>query len=505
MAVEILPKDEHNERLVDNVHPAEWENPEPSNPYNLVVVGAGTAGLVSAAGAAGLGARVALIERHLMGGDCLNFGCVPSKALIRSATAVADIRGSARFGARVNGEVTVDFAEAMQWMRRQRAAISSNDSAHRFRGLGVDVFLGSARFTGPRTVEVDGCELRFAKAVVATGGRAVAPPIPGLADAGYLTNETVFELTARPERIAVIGAGPIGCELSQSFARMGSRVWLLEMADRVLGKDDADASAIVQEALTRDGVETVLGASIEGVGRAGDTTTLTYTSGGERSEIEVDAVLVSAGRRPNVEDMGLEAAGVDFDARKGVIVDDRLRTSNPRIFAAGDVASRYQFTHAADFLARIVLANALFPGRQKASALTIPWATYTDPQVAHVGLTPEAAAQQGVDIETFSHPLEDTDRAIVDGETDGFVKIHVHRGSDRIAGATIVARHAGDMIGEVTMAMVHGIGLGGIAKVIHPYPTQAEAIRRVGDAYNRTRLTPGVKKLMGWWLGWTRG
>jgi len=500
----VEPWDRHNQALVHNVHPAEWTDPEPADRYHLVVIGAGTAGLVTAIGAAGLGARVALVERHLMGGDCLNVGCVPSKALLRAARAAADVRAAGAFGVVVPPGSRVDFGAVMERMRRLRAQISPNDSAWRCRDLGVDVFLGEGRFTGPGTVTVGGARLRFRKAVVATGARAAAPLIPGLAEAGFLTNETVFALTALPRRLAVIGAGPIGCELAQAFARFGSDVTLLEAAPRILVREDHDAAALLARALQRDGVRLVLEAAIERVERQGEERVLRYTRDGAREEARVDAVLLGAGRAANVEGLGLETVGVAADPRDGVRVDDRLRTTNRRIFAAGDVCSRYQFTHHADFQARLVIQNALFLGRARASALTLPWCTYTDPEIAHVGLGEREAVERGVRIRTFEQALEDVDRAVLDGETEGFVKIHVREGRDAIVGATIVARHAGEMLSELTLAMGQGIGLGRIARTIHPYPTQADAIRRLGDAYNRTRLTPRVRGLLAAWLRWTR-
>jgi pyruvate/2-oxoglutarate dehydrogenase complex dihydrolipoamide dehydrogenase (E3) component len=273
----------------------------------------------------------------------------------------------------------------------------------------------------------------------------------------------------------------------------------------LLNKEDADAAEIVQTAMLRDGVHPVLNARLQAVETCGSEKILHYTDrDGKPGETTVDAILVAAGRAPNVEGLGLEAAGVAFDGRTGVQLNDRLQTTNPRIFAAGDVGSRYQFTHAADFLARTVIANALFAGRQKASALTVPWCTYTEPQIAHVGVTEAQAAQDGVALDTFTQPLDDVDRAILDGETEGFAKVHVKKGSDKILGATIVARNAGDMIGVYTTAITHGLGLGALAKVIQPYPTQAEAVRKTGDLYNRTRLTPWVAQLMRVWLRWRR-
>lgn len=504
MAVQVLPMDEYNGRLVANVHPSEWVRPEPPARYNLVVIGAGTAGLVTAAGAAGLGARVALVERELLGGDCLNVGCVPSKALIRAARAAAQVRDAAPFGIRVPPGVGIDFAGVMERMRRLRAGISAHDSAARFRSLGVDVYLGQGSFAGPNTVEVAGQGLRFRRAVIATGARADRPAIPGLAEAGFLTNETVFSLTELPPRLAVIGAGPIGCELSQAFARFGSRVHLLGNHPQILPREDPAAAEQVARALRRDGVELTLSGQISRVEKRGQEKVIHVACGEGQREIVVDALLVGAGRIPNVEGLGLDAAGVRYDRKDGVWVTDRLQTTNPSIFAAGDICSRFKFTHAADAMARIVIQNALFKGRARASALTIPWCTYTDPEVAHVGLYEHEANERGVAFRTFTQELHDVDRALLDGEDEGYVKVIVDARVDRILGATIVAAHAGEMISELTLAMVGRLGLRTIANTIHPYPTQAEAIKKLGDAYNRTRLTPTVKWLFEKWLSWTR-
>jgi pyruvate/2-oxoglutarate dehydrogenase complex dihydrolipoamide dehydrogenase (E3) component len=505
--VRLEPWDEYNQALVANVHPPGWTNPQPAGRYNLVVIGAGTAGLVTAAGSAGLGARVAIIERDLMGGDCLNVGCVPSKALIRAARAVVDVRNAGALGVGVPGEPTVDFGAVMRRMRRLRAGLSPIDSAARFKGLSVDVYLGEGAFTARDTITVDGRTLQFKKAVIATGARAVAPPIPGLREAGYLTNETVFSLTALPPRLAVIGGGPIGCELAQAFARFGARVYVVEMGAHLLGREDADAARLVRAALERDGVRLALDTSVDKVERGPGGKVLQLSaiaaSGGSQA-LEVDEILVAVGRAPNVEGLGLEAAGVTYDKTAGVMVDDRLRTTNPRVYAAGDICTPLKFTHHSDFHARLVIQNALFLGRAKASALVVPRCTYTDPEVAHVGATAEEAQARGQRVRTFVQELAEVDRARLDEETEGFVRVHVAEGSDRIVGATIVARHAGEMLPELTMAITQGVGLGKIARIIHTYPTQAEGIRKLGDAYNRTRLTPIVKRLFDAWLRWTR-
>jgi len=503
-SVLVTPVDAHNARLVSNLHPPDWQNPAPAPRYNLVVIGAGTAGLVTAAGAAGLGAKVALVEKHLLGGDCLNVGCVPSKAVIRCSRAVFDAKEAGQFGVRLGAPPEVDFAAVMERMRKLRADISPHDSAQRFAKLGVDVFLGEARFAGPDTVEVAGQTLRFKRAVIATGARATQPPIPGLAEAGYLTNETVFSLTECPARLAVIGGGPIGCELAQAFQRLGSQVSVLHKNAHLLDREDMDAAAIVQSAFIREGVAVRLNARITRVERNGGEKRVCFEVEGKEETIAVDEILAGAGRAPNVEGLNLETVGVQYDPRKGVLVNDCLQTTNPRIYAAGDICLAWKFTHAADFAARIVIQNALFLGRKKASALTMPWATYTDPEIAHVGLYERDARERGLEVDTYVREFKDVDRAVLDGEEDGFVKIHVKKGRDEILGATIVARHAGEMISEISVAMAARLGLGKLASVIHPYPTQAEAIRQCGDAYNRTRLTPAVKKWMGRWLAWQR-
>jgi pyruvate/2-oxoglutarate dehydrogenase complex dihydrolipoamide dehydrogenase (E3) component len=501
----ILPRDENNEQLVRNVRPLGWKNPEPASRYNLVVIGAGTAGLVAAAGAAGLGARVALIERQLLGGDCLNVGCVPSKGIIRAGRAAADARTAEQFGVNIGKGVSIDFGKAMERMRRIRAAISAHDSAERFRKeLGVDVFFGSGKFTGPDGIEIEGARLRFRKAAICTGARAAAPSIPGIEEAGYLTNENVFQLTGLPRRLAVIGGGPIGCELAQTFARLGSQVTLLHSHGHILPREDEDAAAIVQRSLIRDGVRLLLDVKIARAARRGADKIVALERNGKKEELAADEILTGIGRAPNVEGLDLEKAGIVYDTREGVKVNERLQTSNPDVYAAGDICFPYKFTHTADAMARIVIANALFWGRQKTSSLVIPWCTYADPEVAHVGMYEKEARERDIDVLTLTVPLSDVDRARLDGETEGFARVHLKKGSDKILGATIVARHAGEMISELSLAMTAGLGLSAIGKTIHPYPTQAEAIRKLADAYNRTRLTPFIKRVLTAWLKWQR-
>lgn len=442
-----------------------------SSKYHLVVIGAGTGGLVTSAIAAGLGARVALIERDQMGGDCLNVGCVPSKSLIHAT----------RTG--------VGFSDAMRRMREVRAELAVNDSAERFTSLGVDVYHGTGRFTSRDEIQVGDTKLRFARAVIATGARAAIPPIAGLAEAGYLTNETVFDLAEQPDRLVIVGAGPIGCELGQVFARFGTRVTIVDLAPRVLMRDDPDAAAIVQASMQRDGVRFVFGVTPV---RAERGSLFVAPIGAERAgevRIETDAILIAAGRAPNVEGFGLDVAGVAHDATKGVSVDDRLRTTNPKIYAVGDVCSALKFTHNSDWQARLVVPNALFfgIGGGKVSRAVIPWCTYTQPELAHVGET------RGMGVETITVPMSNVDRAVIDGVTEGFARVHLRRGTDRIVGATLVSEHAGESISEITLAMTNRIGLGGIGKTIHPYPTQAEVFRKAADAWRRQRLTPSAK------------
>jgi pyruvate/2-oxoglutarate dehydrogenase complex dihydrolipoamide dehydrogenase (E3) component len=498
----VSPLDEHNRTLLSNVHPEDWKNPEPGGRYNLVVIGAGSAGLITAAIAAGLGARVALIERHLLGGDCLNVGCVPSKGLIRASRMVTEARRAAEFGLPAPTVDQIDFGKAMERMRRVRAQISHEDAARRYRDeLGVEVFLGDARFSGSDTVEVDGRTLRFKKAVIASGARAIAPPIEGLEETGYLTNETVFSLTERPRRFGVIGSGPIGSELSQAFRRLGSQVVVFDAADHILPREDADAAEIVQQRFEEEGIRLVLGCDVQKVERRGNEKLVRASCAERRSEEHVfDELLVAVGRAPNVEGLDLETVGVEYDDRRGVHVNDYLQTSNPRIYAAGDICMNWKFTHAADAAARIVVQNALFFRSKRLSSLIMPWATYTDPEVAHVGLYPREALERGIEIDSFKTPLEQVNRAVTDGETEGFVKVHVKKGTDKIVGATIVASHASEMISEITLAIVTGAGLGTLLNVIHPYPTQAEGIKRVAGAYTRTRATPFLKKALEHWM-----
>lgn len=508
----ILPNDEHNRALVSNVHPSNWVNPEPAGRYNIVVIGAGTAGLITAVIAASLGAKVALIEKHLMGGDCLNVGCVPSKGIIRAARAWASLRDAAEFGLHIPPGVKYDFGSVMARMRKLRARISDNDSVHRYTKLGVDVYIGSGRFTGVDTIQVEGPAgnrtLTFAKAAVCTGARASAPSMPGLKEAGYLTNETVFSLTEMPQRIGVIGAGPIGCELAQSFARFGSQVTLIEAFHGILPREDRDAAEIVEQQMLRDGVKLLCCGNDLKVSRTESGKRLAVDSHGQQYDVTVDEILVGAGRTPNVEGIGLETVGIEYDAH-GIKVNERLQTTNPRVFAAGDVCSRYKFTHAADAMAQIVIQNALFPhpfgfGYASVESLIMPWCTFTEPEIAHVGMYEKDATAKGIEVETYTYKLDEVDRAILDGEDQGFARIHIQKGSDKIVGATIVAAHAGDMISEFSVVMKAGAGAKTIAGTIHPYPTQAEVNKKVVNLWRKAHFTPRTKNLLIKLFAWMR-
>ncbi len=492
------PLDSYNQTLIDAVRPKDWVNPTPQAEYDLVVIGAGTAGLVVAAGSAGLGIglKIALIEKQYMGGDCLNFGCVPSKALIRSARAAAEMRDAARLGV-IAQSMSIDFAAVMERIRKVRSDISENDSAQRFKNLGIDVFFGEASFIDRQTIRVADTDLKFKKATIATGARAVYPDIPGLKEAGFLTNESVFNLTECPKRLLVLGGGPIGCELAQAFQRLGSQVTIFHKNSQILNKEDPDAAEIVRSQLNQDGVRVWVNTDLLEVTVTPEGKKILFETPDGLNTIMVDQILIGAGRQPNIEGLNLDAIGITTDPRHGILVNDYLQTAQPHIFAAGDVCMDWKFTHAADFAARIVIKNALFSpfglGKSKLNNLIMPWVTYTSPEVAHVGLY---ESQATVPTTVITIPMNTVDRAITDDETNGFVKILLRAGTDEILGATIVSSHAGEMISEVTTAIVNKIGLAKLASVIHPYPTQADAIRKAADAYRKTLLSDRTRSLL---------
>jgi pyruvate/2-oxoglutarate dehydrogenase complex dihydrolipoamide dehydrogenase (E3) component len=488
-----LPQDAYERERMENARPAPWRNPKPSGRYDLVVIGGGPAGLVAARAAAAMGAKVALVERGLLGGGCVNVGCIPSKAIIRTSRLYAEMRNAEHYGAQVPADIRVDFPAVMKRMRRITARVSRFDSAQRLSSAGVDVFLGEAHFTASDALSADGTKLRFRKALVATGARPDTPSIAGLAEAGYLTNENIFDLTELPRRLLVIGGGPLGCELAQAFCRFGARTTIAQSLPLFLPKEERDAAQLLSDAFARDGIDVRLNTEAVKVRMEGGRKVVDLISDDYQSTVTVDAILTGTGRLPNVERLNVDAAGIDCDATTGIRIDDFLQTSNPRIYAAGDACLEHKFTHTADASARIAVHNALALGHRRLSALTIPWCTYTDPEIAHVGLYVREARDRDIPVRTFTIPMHDVHRAIADGEETGFVKIHVKERTDRILGATIVARHAGEMINEITLAMVARIGLKTLARVIHAYPTQAEAIKKAADAYVGSLRRPTIK------------
>jgi pyruvate/2-oxoglutarate dehydrogenase complex dihydrolipoamide dehydrogenase (E3) component len=466
--------------------------------YNVVVIGAGTAGLVTAAGTAGLGGRVALVEAHKMGGDCLNFGCVPSKGLIASAKLIQHIRDGENLGLR-EMVPEFDFQDVFASMRKRRAIIEPNDSAERFEGLGVDVFLGRARFVSPHEVEVDGARLHARNFVIATGTKATVPDISGLSGIKYYTNETIFdELPAAPASLLVVGGGPIGCELSQVMNRLGVEVILVQQSPRLLPRDDAEAAEIVQRHLHEEGVRILAGSRVIKLENKSGKTAATIESPRGVETVLVEAVLLAAGRTPNTEGLNLEAAGVRY-GEKGVDVDASLTTSQSHIFACGDIAGPHRFTHAADYQARIVVRNILIPWiKAKADYTWIPWVTYTEPELAHTGLNAEQARKRGIPHDVHRFEWSDNDRAVTDGDTTGFIKVVTAAGKDRILGATVVGSQAGNVLHELLIAGKYGIGLAQLSSTIHAYPTLSQGVQRVGDLYQKKRLTPTVAKIFTW-------
>ncbi|MEP7184715.1 MAG: mercuric reductase [Rhodanobacter sp.] len=495
-----VPEDDYQAHRLSNLHPEGWVNPPTDKPFDLVVIGAGPAGLAAAELANELGARVALVERHLIGGTCFNTGCVPSKTLIRTAQVYADMRNAARYGAKAPEHVEVDFAAAMDRVRRVRSHLSGVGSVRELTARGIDVFFGTVHFSGPDSLTVNQQPLRFSKALITTGARAHIPDVPGLKEAGFLTNASVFNLTTLPPRLLVIGGGSLGCELAQAFRRLGSRVTIVQDMPLFLEREERDAAQILSDAFARDGIEVRLNTHAVEVRLTNGEKQVDLISDDYHSTVTVDAILTGVGRRPNVQGLALESAGVRYDEVTGIVVDDQLRTSNPRIYAAGDVCLVQQYTDIASASARIAVRNALLKGRERLSKLIVPWCTYTDPEIAHVGMYVREANRRGIPVKTFTVPMHEIDRAVTDGEQDGFVKIHIRDASDTILGATIVATRAGDMINEITLAMVAGIGLRTLSKVIHAYPTRAEAIREAANAYNQTRITSRVRARIRRWL-----
>jgi pyruvate/2-oxoglutarate dehydrogenase complex dihydrolipoamide dehydrogenase (E3) component/uncharacterized membrane protein YdjX (TVP38/TMEM64 family) len=489
---------------------AKWKRPARYE-RNVVVIGAGSAGLVTAYIAAAVKAKVTLVERHRMGGDCLNTGCVPSKALIRSAKFLSHVKRAPEFGIRSAG-ADFDFADVMERVRSVVKAIEPHDSVERYTGLGVEVVEGTARIVDPWTVEVakaDGTKsaLTTRNIVVAAGARPFVPPIPGLAEASPLTSDNVWELRTLPQRLVVLGGGPIGCELAQAFARLGSRVTQVEMLPRLMIREDPEVSAMVAKRFEADGVEVLTGHKAKEV-RAGDggKELVVEGEGGQR-RIPFDEILVAVGRVANTEGYGLEELGIAVTKQRTVEVNEFLETGYPNIFACGDVAGPYQFTHTAAHMAWYASVNALFGRfrRFRVDWSVVPWATFTEPEVARVGLNETEARERGIVHQVVTYGIDDLDRAIADGEAHGLVKVIVKPGTDRILGATVVGEHAGDLIAEFVMAMRHGIGLNKVLGTIHVYPTLAEANKYAAGAWKRSTVTRGQMDFLAAFHAWTRG
>lgn len=486
-AVSAATNEFEGENPARHIRPPEWRNPRPANLYNLVVLGGGYGGMLTALEAARAGAKVALVERDRLGGVCLNTGCISSKTLIRTSRIYAEMRNAGNYGATAPGDIRPDFGLAMDRVRRVHARVSRRRSAEELTSKGIDVFFGEGRFAGPRAVTVAGDTLRFKRALIATGARPKLPAIPGLTEAGYLTNENVFELTEFPRSLLVIGGGPFGCELAQAFCRLGSQVSIVQDEPLFLSQEERDAAQILSDSLARDGVDIHLNTQITEVRASEGRKIAELVSDDYRSSVTVDTILVGAGRAPNVQRINLESAGVKYDTVSGIGINDFLQTSNRRIYAAGDVCLEHKFAHIEGASAHIVTQNALFFGRRRLSAQIVPWCTYTDPEIAHVGMYVTEARERNIPVKTITVPMHEVDRAVADAEEEGFVKIHVKEGTDKILGATVVATHAGEMISDIALAMSAGIGLRGLSRASHPYPTQAAAIKMAALTWTRSR------------------
>jgi pyruvate/2-oxoglutarate dehydrogenase complex dihydrolipoamide dehydrogenase (E3) component len=476
---------DNEDLLLRRVRPQDWTNPEPKGVYDLVIVGAGPAGLEAAEWAARRGFSVALIERHRLGGNSLNAGSVPSKAIIRSALAYDLMRETDGFGVPIPREPVLDFAAVMARMRGIRTRIAEYHSVEQLAALGVHILFGAARFASANTILVNDIGLTFRKALVATGARPRIPDIPGLDGMEYRTSSTIFDMTALPKRLVVIGGGPLGCELAQAFCRLGSHVTIVQKSAKFLPREGRDAAEILSWAMARDGMDIRLNTTVAGARREGDAKVLDTLNYDMKGEIAADEILVCAGRVPNVEMLDLAVAGVAFDTDCGITVDDFLRTGNPDIYAAGDVCLPLKFTNAAQSSARVAVQNALTQGRRRHDSSLIPWCTYCDPEIAHIGLHVWEARRQSIPIRSFTVMMTDVDRAITDGQEAGFVKIHVAEGSDKILGATIVASRASELINEMAVIMSTGIGMTALAEVVHTYPAQSGAIMLAAQAYQR--------------------
>jgi len=473
--------------------------------YNLVVIGAGAAGLVASYVAATVRAKVALIEKHKMGGDCLNTGCVPSKALIKSAKILSYVKRAEEFGFE-SGTIQFDFAKVMERVHRVIAKIEPHDSVERYSQMGVECIFGEARITSPYTVEVNGRRLVTKKIVVATGARPFVPPIPGLEKANYLTSDNVWELKKLPERLVVLGGGPIGCELTQAFCRLGSTVTQVEMMPQIMGREDPEVAALIREKLESEGVCVLTGHRAKEVKIENNEKILVCDNDGKDVSIPFDEILVAVGRAPNVSGFGLEELGIELTSRKTIKTNEFLQTSIPTIYCAGDVVGPYQFTHVAGHQAWFASVNALFGALKsfKVDYSAIPWTTYTDPEVARVGLNETDAKEKGVGYELTRYDIDDLDRAIADSEDHGFVKVLTRPGTDKILGVTIVGAHAGDILAEYVFAVKNGLGLNKILGTIHTYPTMSEANKYAAGVWKKAHAPEKILNWLEKYHAWTR-
>ena len=473
------------EKYMARVRPKDWVNPPPKDLYDLVVLGGGPAGLAAAESAAAAGLTVALVESDRLGGNSLNVGSIPSKAIIRSGRLALMSQETSESPAPRNGGESADFDHVIARMREIRTRVAEYHSIDRLTAQHIDVYFSEARFFDRRSVVAGAARLPFKKAIIATGSRPRPSDIPGLDRTGFLTSSSIFDVATLPPRLAIIGGGPLGCELAQAFCRLGSRVTILQNQAKFLPREERDAAELLSLSLSRDGVDTRLNTAVIGAAMRGAEKVLQTVNDGVHCTVEADEILLSTGRVPNIEGLCLPAAGIEFEAESGIQVNDFLRTTNVRVFAAGDVCSGHKFTNVAQATGRMAVLNAFGKRRERQSHLLIPWCTFCDPEIAHIGMQVWEARQQGVPVKTFTIMMQDVDRAMTDGQDDGFVKLHVRDGTDEILGATIMAARASDMINEVSVLMSARIGMRKLARILHAYPAQSDAIRLAGVAFLR--------------------
>jgi pyruvate/2-oxoglutarate dehydrogenase complex dihydrolipoamide dehydrogenase (E3) component len=466
--------------------------------YDVVVIGGGAAGLTSCGLAATLGAKVIMIEAERLGGDCTWYGCVPSKTLLRASKVVRQARDAEKYG--LSGtDPAFSFKRLMEHVRHVRQEVYEDaDRPEIYENLGIEVRSGHASFLNEHAVQIEGRDagpVTGRYIVIATGAKAFVPPIPGLDNIPHLTNETLFELEEQPGHLAIVGGGPIGTEMAQAFARLGTTVTVIDMLDRILSKDDAEASRLMQGVLERDGVRLELGSNVRGVSSPGGQIDIEISRDDGEVTVSADALLMATGRRANISTLNLQAAGVEI-GKGGVIVNDRCRTSQRHIYAVGDVTGRYQFTHMSEHMAKVAMTNALLKVPVKIDARHVPWVTFTDPEVAHVGATADELAEFGTNFRTYRFPYSKVDRALTDGEAEGFIKVHAKPSTGRVLGVDIVGKSAGELISEYALAMKNRIPMRKISDTIHPYPTYGLGARRAADQWYVQKQSPTLVKLL---------